>query len=103
MSTSLLYHGWGVRGYQHVATFFEQGTVRFSIEQSHDTFGCSHCGSRQVMMSGVGPPAFSLVADWRQAGLDRSADPAVVVHRLRQDASGDSGLCRRAAWLHARL
>jgi transposase len=53
MSTSLLYHGWGVRGYQHVATFFEQGAVRFSIEQSRDTFGCSHCGSRQVMMSGV--------------------------------------------------
>jgi transposase len=53
MSTSLLYHGWGVRGYQHVATVFEQGTVRFSIEQSSDTFGCSSCGSEQVMMSGV--------------------------------------------------
>jgi transposase len=53
MSTSLLYHGWGVRGYEHVATFFEQGTVRFSIEQSPDAFRCSHCGSNQVMMSGV--------------------------------------------------
>lgn len=53
MSTGLLYHGWGVRGYQHAATFFEQGTVRFSIEQSRDAFRCSHCGSDQVMMSGV--------------------------------------------------
>lgn len=53
MPTSLLYHGWGVRGYQHVATHFEQGVVRFSVEQNPDTFRCSHCGSKKVMMSGV--------------------------------------------------
>ena len=53
MSTRLLYHGWGIRGYQHAATVFEKSTVRLSIEQSPDTFRCSHCGSDQVMMSGV--------------------------------------------------
>ena len=52
MSTSLLYHGWGVRGYRCVATAYQQGTVCFSVEQDADTFGCSHCGSRQVMKSG---------------------------------------------------
>ena len=55
MSTSLLYHGWGVRGYQHVATFFEEGVVRFRVAQNPDTFCCAHCGSQEVMKSGVVP------------------------------------------------
>jgi transposase len=53
MSTSLLYHGWGVRGYQHVAVFYEEAMIRFNIEQNPDTFRCSDCGSNEVMRSGV--------------------------------------------------
>jgi transposase len=53
MSTSLLYHGWGVRGYDHVAVFYEQGMIRFGIEQQPDTFRCSGCSSNEVMKSGV--------------------------------------------------
>jgi transposase len=52
MSTSLLYHGWGVRGYTHRSTNFQEATVRFRVEQNADTFCCSHCGSREVMRSG---------------------------------------------------
>jgi transposase len=52
MSTSLLYHGWGVRGYQQAAIVFEEGMVRFVVEQNHDTFRCSKCGSGDVMKSG---------------------------------------------------
>ncbi len=55
MSTSLLYHGWGVRGYHHVAIHFDGGMVRFSIEQNPDTFCCSACGSLAVMKAGVVP------------------------------------------------
>jgi transposase len=53
MSTSLLYHGWGVRGYDHMAVFFEQGTIRFGIEQQPHRFRCSACSSNEVMKSGV--------------------------------------------------
>jgi transposase len=52
MSTSLLYHGWGVRGYQHVSTRFHEGRIEFNVEQSPDTFCCSNCGSSKVMKSG---------------------------------------------------
>lgn len=55
MSTSLLYHGWGVRGYQHIATYFHEGVVRFCVEQDPDTFRCSNCGSNRVMKSGYVP------------------------------------------------
>lgn len=52
MSTSLLYHGWGVRGYQQLAIDFQDGSVRFSIEQNGDAFRCPHCGSSHVIKAG---------------------------------------------------
>lgn len=58
MSTSLLYHGWGVRGYTHRSTTFREGTIRFSVEQNPDSFRCSHCSSDEVMRSGQIPRRF---------------------------------------------
>jgi transposase len=58
MSTSLLYHGWGVRGYQQTAIAFEEGMVRFVVEQDPETFRCSHCGSGEVMKAGLVPRQF---------------------------------------------
>jgi transposase len=52
MSTRLLYHAWGVRGYRHVRTSYPQGGICFAIEQSPETFCCSNCGSRQVEKAG---------------------------------------------------
>ena len=58
MSTSLLYHGWGVRGYHELAIGFHDKAIHFSIEQNADTFCCSHCGSYEVTKSGVIPRSF---------------------------------------------
>lgn len=52
MSTSLLYHGWGVRGYQEQAIHFQAGVIRFSVEQEADTFRCANCGSSHVIKAG---------------------------------------------------
>jgi transposase len=52
MSTSLLYHGWGLRGYHYLGTRYEAGTIRFRVQQNPATFCCAHCGSRAVMKSG---------------------------------------------------
>lgn len=58
MSTSLLYHGWGVRGYHELAIGFHDAAIRFTIEQNTDTFCCSHCHSRAVMKAGQVPRQF---------------------------------------------
>jgi transposase len=58
MSTSLLYHGWGIRGYQEVAIGFDAGVIHFRIEQNADTFCCSKCGSHAVMTAGRVPRQF---------------------------------------------
>lgn len=52
MSTSLLYHAWGIRGYRHVRTQYQQGGLCFGIEQTPETFRCSNCGSSEVVKSG---------------------------------------------------
>jgi transposase len=53
MSTSLLYHGFGIHGYHYVRTFFENGTIVFRIEQNDFTFRCPECGSRYVKRRGT--------------------------------------------------
>ena len=52
MSTSLLYHAFGIRGYRHVATDFEEGGVIFRIAKDLTDCRCSVCGSARVSPRG---------------------------------------------------
>jgi transposase len=55
MSTSLLYHAWGVRGYRLVRTRFEKGRVWFGIEEDQHCLRCAHCNSTRTEKSGKVP------------------------------------------------
>ena len=57
MSTSLLYHAFGLVGYRYVRQEFREGQVIFHIEQPRERLRCSHCGSADV---------------WAQGGVDRT-------------------------------
>jgi transposase len=48
MSTSLLYHAFGVRGYDYVRTQYLGGKVIFTIQQPKKSLRCPACGSREV-------------------------------------------------------
>jgi transposase len=52
MSTSLLYHRFGIRGYQYTRTDYRDGQTVFTIHQEPETCRCSACGSPQVQMRG---------------------------------------------------
>lgn len=52
MSTSLLYHGFGIQGYQHVHTQYHDGAIHFRIRQDRFSLRCSECGSHQVKRRG---------------------------------------------------
>jgi transposase len=52
MSTSLLYHGFGLVGYRYVRQEFQGGQVTFAIEQPRERLRCSHCGSAEVWAQG---------------------------------------------------
>jgi transposase len=52
MSTSLLYHRFGIRGYQYARTDYQNGQTIFTIHQDTETCRCSACGSSQVQLRG---------------------------------------------------
>src|SRR6478735_7158295 len=52
MSTSFLYHAFGIRGFQYVRTQYQDGQVILTIRQQPETCRCSACGSRQVISRG---------------------------------------------------
>jgi len=52
MSTSLLYHGFGIRGYKYLRTKYEDGAVVFSIEQERQRLRCAECGSARIIRRG---------------------------------------------------
>lgn len=53
MSTSLLYHAFGVRGYRHVRTEYDGGMVLFHVEAGPSGCRCSSCGSSRVTGRGT--------------------------------------------------
>lgn len=52
MSTSLLYHGFGVRGYHQEKIEYKKGEVVFTISQLREDWRCSVCGSANVIGRG---------------------------------------------------
>jgi transposase len=52
MSTSLLYHAFGVRDYQYLKSNFVEGRVVFVIKQKAETLCCAACGSEEVIRQG---------------------------------------------------
>ena len=53
MSTSLLYHGFGIHGYQYVRTIYRKGKVIFCIIPKAFSLCCPVCGSKHVKRRGT--------------------------------------------------
>jgi len=52
MSTSILYHGFGIRGYRYQRSFFEEGKVVFAIEKDPALLRCPSCNDWHVNRRG---------------------------------------------------
>ncbi len=73
MSTSLLYHAFGIVGYHYVSQHFQEGHVNFRIEQPRERLRCPQCGCAEVWMRGhqrrtfrtvpIGPKPTSVTLD----------------------------------------
>ena len=55
MSNFVLYHGLGIRGYEHVRGDDTGGRLVFTIRQRREALRCSHCGSARVFSKGQVP------------------------------------------------
>jgi transposase len=61
MSTSLLYHAFGVRGYSYGKTEYVEGNVTFTLEQPRESYRCPECGSDDLICRGASPRTFRTV------------------------------------------
>jgi len=61
MSTSLLYHAFGLRGYDYVKTDYQEGGVTFTLRQRRHTYRCPVCNSRDVHPRGHQERTFQAV------------------------------------------
>jgi transposase len=52
MSTGLLYHAFGIRGYHYTRTDYQLGQTIFTIRQEPETCRCPACGSPEVQSRG---------------------------------------------------
>jgi transposase len=55
MSTSLLYHGFGISGYRYIRTDYREGDVIFTISRKKFSIRCPVCKSKNIIKHGVLP------------------------------------------------
>jgi transposase len=89
MSTSLLYHAFGVRGYQYVGTCYVEGRIRFTIRQPRKAWRCSACGSRSVRPRGAVERQFH--------ALPIGGRPVTIDFAIPRVACADCGAIRQLA------
>lgn len=87
MSTSLLYHGFGIRGYEYVKTEYEAGKVNFTVRQKSEDLRCALCGSRHVVRRGTKQRRFR--------NLPIGKHPGQIVLDIPRVACRDCGAVRQ--------
>lgn len=63
MSTSLLYHGWGLKGYRYVHSHFIEGRIIFTVQPNPYALACPVCRCRNILHHGV------IYRMWRQVPI----------------------------------
>ena len=61
MSTSFLYHGFGLVGYTYVRTEYQGGNVIFTIRHKRDKLYCPECESKNIVLRGCTQRRFRTV------------------------------------------
>ena len=58
MSTSLLYHGFGIVGYDYIRTAYREGDIIFTLSRKKFSLRCPLCKSKRIIKHGSLPRWF---------------------------------------------
>jgi transposase len=67
MSTSLLYHGFGIKGSDYERTRYMEGAIIFTVRQRREHLRCPRCNSLDVIKRGEVERRFKMVPIGRKA------------------------------------
>jgi transposase len=87
MSTSLLYHAFGIRGYRYRRTDFQDGQTLFTLHQEPRTCRCAACGSSDVRPRGT--------LERRFRALPIGGRPTAVILPIPRVECGACGVVRQ--------
>ena len=87
MSTSLLYHAFGIRGYDYVRTQYSEGNTIFTIEKKPFSLRCPCCNGRDVIRHGTTLRWFHAIPIGKKATYIKTKIPRIeckCCHTIRQ-------------------
>jgi transposase len=67
MSTSLLYHGFGIVGYRYIRTDYIEGNITFTVSRKKYSLRCPVCKSKRIIKRGSLPRWFHTLPIGRKA------------------------------------
>jgi transposase len=91
MSTSLLYHGFGIVGYRYVRTEYREGDVIFTISKAKFRSCCPVCKSRRVIKHGSLPRWFHSLPIGRKATYIKTEIPRLECKACKAIRQADIG------------
>jgi len=87
MSTSLLYHAFGLSTQEYLRTEYKSGQVIFYTQTKKDKLRCSNCGSRHVVKRG------SKMREFRAIPI--GLKPVLIRAKIQRLTCEDCGLTRQ--------
>ncbi len=77
MSTSLLYHGFGVVGYRYVRTDYQYGDILFTLDRKKFSVRCPNCNIKNVIRHGSLPRWFHSLPIGRKSTYIKTEIPRI--------------------------
>ena len=91
MSTSLLYHGFGVVGYRYVRTNYQAGSIILTIKRQEFSVRCSVCNSKDVIRHGSLPRWFYSLPIGRKSTYIKTDIPRIECRECNTLRQADIG------------
>ncbi len=87
MSTSLMYHGFGLTEQEYLKTEYKGGQIIFYVETKREHLRCSKCGSRHVKKKGY------VYRDFR--GVPIGLKPVIIRMKVQRLYCEECGITRQ--------
>lgn len=91
MSTSLLYHGFGISGYRYVRTNYREGGVIFTITRKKFSIRCPVCKSKNIIRHGSLPRWLRCIPIGKKATYIKTDIPRLECKECKAIRQSDIG------------